>query len=200
MSWPLAVLCVAVLALTAGCGRATISAQPRRPRATDDAPADRIRVMLPPAGAGSAAAGQIVSARIVEVLQQTHGDVALLPIADERDALAAARQAKAAFLVSPTILEWTDGHTPPLTADRVKVRLDLKDPIAGEVISAVTFENVSSLFSAVDTRPEALLDSSFDRAVTMLITTGSPGQGTVRQPGPDVLEHIPVDEQKFPRQ
>jgi hypothetical protein len=102
--------------------------------------------------------------------------------------------------VSPTVLEWIDTHTPPVTVDRVKVRLDLQDPIAGEVISAVTFENSSSLFSVVDTRPEALLDSSFDRAVTMLITTGSPGQGTVRPPGANSLEHNPGDEKKFPRQ
>jgi hypothetical protein len=199
MSRPLAALCVGAVALAGGCGRSSISAQPVRARATDYAPADRIRVMLS-AGAGGDAAGRIVSARVVEVLQQTHGDVALLPTADEQDALAATRAAKAAFLVSPTVLEWIDTHTPPLTVDRVKVRLDLKDPVAGEVISTVTFENTSSLFSVVDTRPEALLDNSFDRAVTMLITTGSPGQGIVRQPGPNALEHIPVDEQKFPRQ
>jgi hypothetical protein len=153
-----------------------------------------------PQGAGGEEAGRIVSARIIQVLQQTHGDVALVPTADDKEALAAARQAKATFLVSPTILEWTDSHAPPLTADRVKLRLDLQDPTAGEVISAVTFENASPLLAVTDTRPEALLDDSFDRAVTLLITTGSPGQGTVRQPGPDALEHVPVDEQKFPRQ
>lgn len=199
MSRPLAALCVGAVALTGGCGRSAMSAQPMR-AATEGTPADRIRVMLPTTGAGSEAAGRIVSARVVEVLQQTHGDVALLSTADEQAALAAARAAKAAFLVSPVILEWTDTHTPPLTVDRVRVRLDLKDPVAGETISTVTFENASSLFSVIDTRPEALLDSSFDRAVTMLIATGASGQGTVRQPGPNVLEHIPVDEQKFPRQ
>ena len=37
-------------------------------------------------------------------------------------------------------------------------------------------------------------------AVTMLMTTGSPGDGTLRTPGPTALEHVPVDAQKYPRQ
>ena len=133
-------------------------------------------------------------------MQQTHGDVALIASSDQNAALADARAAKASLLVSPVILEWVDAHAPPLTADRVKLRLDLRDVNAGEVVSAVMFQNQSSVFAVVDTRPEALLDGSFDRAVTMLMTTGSPGEGTVRQPGPTALEHVPVDEQKFPRQ
>jgi hypothetical protein len=87
-----------------------------------------------------------------------------------------------------------------LTADRVKVRLVLRDPNAGEELSAVTFENVSSLLAVTDTGPEALLDQSFNRAVTVLITTGSPGPGSVPQPGPKALENVPVDQQKYPRQ
>ncbi len=201
MSRPRAAVWLALLApLAAACGRGTIAAHPGAARAGDYSPADRIRVMLAPPGSAGEAAPRIVSARVIEVLQQTHADVALVPTAEDKEALLAAHEAKAAFLVSPTILEWTDTHAPPLTADRVKVRLELRDPNAGEVLSAVTFENVSSLLAVTDTRPEALLDGSFDRAVTMLITTGSPGQGTVRQPGPNALEHIPVDEQKFPRQ
>jgi hypothetical protein len=35
--------------------------------------------------------------------------------------------------------------------------------------------------------------------VRVLMTTGS-GPDVVRQPGPRVLENVPVDEQKFPRQ
>jgi len=200
MSRPLVAIGVAALAVAAGCGRGTVSTQPGRARALDYSPADRIRVMLAPPGTAGEAASRTISARVIEVLQQTHADVALVPTTDDAEALAAARSAKAAYLISPTILEWTDGHSPPLTADRVKVRLDLRDPTTGEVISSVTFENTSSLLSVVDTRPEALLDNSFDRGVTLLITTGSPGQGTVRQPGPNALEHVPVDEQKFPRQ
>ena len=201
MSRPLAAASLALLLpFAAGCGRGTIAAQRGPAHASDYSPTDRIRVMLAPAGSTGEAAPRLVSARVVLVLQQTHADVALLPTADDKEALAAAHEAKAAFLVSPTILEWTDTHAPPLTADRVKVRLELRDPNAGEVLSAVTFENTSSLLSVSDTQPDALLDDSFDRAVTMLVTTGSPGQGTVRQPGPNALEHIPVDEQKFPRQ
>jgi hypothetical protein len=201
MPRPLAALCIGAFALTAGCGRSTISAEPVRMETGEASPGDRIRVMLPPpSGPGGEAAGRIVSARVIEVLQQTHGDVALLPTADERDALAASRQANATFLIVPTILEWIDGHSPPLTADRIKVRLQLKDPADGAAISAITFENVSSLFAVVDTRPEALLDSSFDRAVNMLVATGSTGHGTLHHPGPNALEHVPVDEQKFPRQ
>ena len=201
MPRPLAALCVGAFALSVGCGRSTISAEPVRMGTRDASPADRIRVMLPlPSGQGGDAAGRIVSARVIEVLQQTHGDVALVTTADERDALAASRQANATFLIVPTILEWTDAHSPPLTADRVKVRLELKDPADGAAISAIRFENTSPLFAVVDTRPEALLDSSFDRAVNMLVATGSTGHGTLHQPGPNALEHVPVDEQKFPRQ
>lgn len=190
---------LACLALLAGCG-SKVSLQPGPARARDYSPADRIRVMLSPPGSASEAASRVVSARIIEVLQWSHADVVLIPTADTAEALATAREAKSVCLVSPTILEWTDNHAPPLTADRIKVRLDLLDPHAGEVLSTLTFENVSSLVSVADTRPDALLDRSFDRAVTMLITTGSPGQGTVRDPGPGALEHVPVDEQKYPRQ
>jgi hypothetical protein len=199
MSRPLAALCLSIFVLGAGCGHSTVATRPTPARARDYSPADRIRVMLPQGTAGEDA-GRIVSARIILVLQQTHADVALVPTTDDQQALAAAREAKATYLVSPTILEWTDSHAPPLTADRVKLRLDLQDPADGAVISAVNFDNTSSLLAVTDTTPQALLDDSFDRAVTLLITTGSPGQGTVRQPGPDVLEHVPVDEQKFPRQ
>jgi hypothetical protein len=69
MSRPLAALCLGAVVLAGGCGRSSISAQPVHPRATDYSPADRIRVMLPPAGAAGEAAGRIVSARVVEVLQ-----------------------------------------------------------------------------------------------------------------------------------
>ena len=90
------------------------------------------------------------------------------------EALAAAREAKATFLISPTILEWNDGHAPPFTADRVKVQLDLRDPDSGEVVSTVTFENVSSFLSVADARPDALLDRTFDRAVTALVDRSRP--------------------------
>jgi hypothetical protein len=201
MPRPLAALSIGAIALIAGCGSSTISTEPVRVETRDASPNDRIRVMLPPpSDPGGEAAGRIVSARVIEVLQQTHGDVALVSTADEHDGLAASRQANATFLIVPTILEWTDAHSPPLTADRVKVRLELQNPVDGVAISAIRFENSSSLFAVVDTRPEALLDSSFDRAVNMLVATGSPGHGTLHQPGPNALEHVPVDEQKFPRQ
>jgi hypothetical protein len=189
-----------LLALLAACGGGKVSMQPSGPRAADYSPADRLRVMLPPSGPGGEAAGRIVSARVVEVLQQTHGDVALVPTSNLEEATAAARAAKAVFVISPTIVEWTDSHEPPLTADHVKLRIELRDANAGEVVSSMTFENVSSLLAVTDTRPEVLLDNSFDRAVTLLITTGSAGRGTMREPGPTTLEHVPVDQQKYPRQ
>ena len=191
------VLCVG---LVSACGGGKITREPIAATAAGYVPADRIRVMLAPPGATDEESARIVSARIVQALQQTHGDVALIASSDQSAALAEARAAKASFLVSPVILEWTDSHAPPLTVDRIKLRLDLRDVQSGEVVSAVMFENQSSLFAVLDTRPEALLDGSFDRAVTMLMTTGSPGAGTVRQPGPTALEHVPVNEQKYPRQ
>lgn len=182
------------------CSGAKVSREPIAARAIDYEPVDRIRVMLAPPGVADEESARIVSARVIQVLQQTHGDVALIASSDQNAALAEARAAKASFLVCPVILDWKDSHSPPLTADHVKIRLDLRDVPSGDVVSAVTFENESSLFDVIDTRPEALLDRSFDRAVTMLMTTGSPGQGTVREPGPTALEHVPVDEQKYPRQ
>jgi hypothetical protein len=136
-----------------------------------------MRVMLAAPGVADEAGTRALSGRIVAVLQQTHGDAALIATANDADALAAAREAKATFLISPTILEWHDGHAPPLTADRIEVRMDLRDPNTGEVINSVTFENVSSFATAVDTTPDALLDQSFDRGVRALITTGSTGGG-----------------------
>ena len=189
-------LCVLLLA---ACGGGPILTPITTTSPSRYSPSDVMRVMLSPPGDAGEAASRIVSARIVEVLQQTHGDVALLPTWNVEEAIAASRQAKAKYLISPTIVEWTDKHAPPLTADRVKVRLDLRDPNAGDVVSSLMFENTSSLLTAVDTPPEALLDSSFDRAVRVLITTGS-GQDVAHQPGPRVLENVPVDEQKFPRQ
>jgi hypothetical protein len=192
-------LCLALVALLAGCG-ATVSMEPGSVRATDYSPADRIRVMLAPPGVAGEAAARAISARIIEVLQQTHGDVGLLPTANQQEALAEARKARAVFLISPTVLEWTDSHSPPLTADHVKVRVDLLDPNAGDVVSSMTFANSSPLLEVSDTGPDALLDRSFDRAVTLLVTTGSTGRSLVRQPGPTQLEHVPVDQQKYPRQ
>jgi hypothetical protein len=193
-------LLIALVALSAGCGGSTITGSSSEARARDYSPSDRIRVMFPPAGPANEAAGHLVSARVIEVLQQTHGDVALVATADPQEAIAAARTAKAAFLVEPTILEWTDTHAPPVTADRVRVRLDLLDPNAGDVVSSVTFENSSGLLAVTDERPEALLDKSFDRSVALLITTGPTGREAVRQAGPKALENVPVDQQKYPRQ
>src|SRR5690606_18126165 len=144
-------------------------------RAGDSVPTDRVRVMLPPPGVADEPSARIVSARVMQVLQQTHADVALIATTDPEDALGEASAAKAVFLVRPIIVEWTDSHAPPLTADHVAIRLELYDVPAREVVSAVRFENQSALLSVVDTRPEALLDGSFDRAVTMLMTTGAPG-------------------------
>lgn len=186
--------------LLAGCGRGTITAAPIGARPADYSPADRLRVMLPATGSAGEAAGRIVSARVVEVLQQTHGDVALVPTADAGEGLAAAREAKAVFLIAPVIVEWTDSHAPPLTADRIAVRLELRDVAAGETVSAVTFENVSSLLAVVDTRPEALLDSGFDRAVTMLIATGTAPAPAAAERRPPPLDPGPMDERKYPRQ
>jgi hypothetical protein len=193
---PLVLLATGVLA---ACGGGRFTTERVAASADDYAPTDRIRVMLAPTGVADQAAARAVSARVVAILQQTHGDVALIPTANDGDALSAARDAKATFLISPVIEEWKDEHAPPLTADRIEVRLNLRDANSGEVVSAVTFENVSPFLSAVDTRPDALLDQTFERAVSVLIAT-APRPAAARQPGPDALEHVPVDQQKYPRQ
>lgn len=174
MSRPLAGVFLLLLGAVwlAACG-AKITREPIGARAGDYVPTDRIRVMLAPLGPVDEATARIISARIVQALQQTHGDVALIASSDRSAALAEARAANATFLVSPSVLEWTDGAAPPFTVDRVKVRLDLLDTRAGEVVSAVMFENQTS-FAVIDTRPDALLDRSFDSAVTTLMTPGSP--------------------------
>ena len=197
-SSPTVLLAVALLA--GGCSGGRITGPSNGGRAGDYSPAERLRVMLAAPGPAGEAGSRAVSQRVVAVLQQTHGDVGLIPTANEQDALAAAREAQAAYLISPTILEWADGHAPPFTADHVKVRLDLRDPAAGEVVSTVTFSNVSPLFSVFDSGPDVLLDSTFDRAVTLLIATGSSRQAAARTPGPIALEHVPIDQQKYPRQ
>jgi hypothetical protein len=202
LGWGALRLAVAIAAAggaTAGCGRGTITPWTTGARAADYSPADRLRVMLP-AGADQAA-GQAVSARVVEVLQQTHADVAVVPTADPSAALAAARRDKATYLVAPVILEWADGHAPPLSADRVGVRLELRDVAANETVSAVTFENASSLIAVSDTPPEVLLDDNFDRAVTMLITTGTgPGAEPTRVRRPRSPDPESMDARKYPRQ
>src|SRR5262245_4100497 len=176
---------VAAGLLAAGCGGGRFTATPGGATATDYSPTDRIRVMLPAPDKADETGSRVVSGRVVLALQQTHGDVALIPTTNDTEALDAARAAKATYLITPTIVEWTDTHAPPLTADRITVRLDLRDPNTGEVLSTVTFENTSPLLSAVDTRPDALLDESFNRAVLVLIATGSPAAR---------------DQQKLPRQ
>lgn len=191
--------CLLVTGLLAGCGGGRFTTEQVGASASDYSPTDRIRVMLAAPGVADLPQTRVISARIVAVLQQTHGDAALIPTSNDAEALAAAREAKAAFLISPTILEWKDEHAPPLTADRVKLRLDLRDANTGEVVSAVTFENVSPFLSAVDSGPDALLDRTFERAVSVLVAT-APRATAPHQPGPDALEHVPVDQQKYPRQ
>src|SRR5262245_26336220 len=87
--------------LLLGCGGGKFTVPNGGARARDYAPTDRMRVMLPPSGGADEAGARAVSARIVAVLQQTHGDAALIPTANDADALAAARQADAAFLITP---------------------------------------------------------------------------------------------------
>lgn len=171
---------VAAALLAAGCSGGKYTVQRSGANPNDYSPTDRIRVMLATPGMADEADTRAVSARIVSVLQQTHGDVALIPTANESEALDAARAANATFLITPTILEWSDTHAPPLTADHVKLKLDLRDPRTGEVLNSMTFENVSSLATAVDTRPDALLDQSFVNAVTALVATPAPS-GSARQ-------------------
>lgn len=166
---------LAMAAVLAACGHGTITvAPPSAARAGDYSPADRLRVMLAPPGVAGEAASRRVSARVVDVLQQTHADVALLATSELMQALADAREAKATYLVVPSIVEWADGHAPPFTADRIKVQLELRAPADGEVVSTVTYANVSPLFEVTDSGPEALLGQGFDKAVTVLIETGAP--------------------------
>ena len=166
---------VAVLAALASvglaaCGRGTITQEHIAPRATDSIPTQRLRIMLPPAGSQGEAASRIVAGRTVMVLQQTHGDVALIPTADKAEAIAAAREAKADFLVQPIVVTWIEGHAPPFTADHVTIRLELIHPKDGELLNVVVFDNSSSLWAVIDEPPDALLDKTFDRAVVLLLS------------------------------
>ena len=174
-------LLVVLLALLAACTGGRYTVQREGASATDYSPTDRVRVMLAKPGVADETAARTVSAKIVAALMTRHGDVALVPTSNDAEALEAARAAQATFLISPTILEWHDGHAPPFTADRIKVRMDLRDPNTGEVINTATFENVSSIYAGFDTQPDALLDATFDRAVAALITGGSTGRGVAQQ-------------------
>lgn len=173
MSRPLAGVLLFLGAVSlAACG-AKITREPVGAVANDYVPTDRLRVMLAPLGPVDEPTSRVISARIVQGLQQTHADVALIASSDRTAALAEARAANAPFLVSPTVLEWTDGTAPPFTVDRIKVRLDLLDTRAGEVVNAIVFENQTS-FTVFNEPPATLLDRSFDTAVTRLMTPGSP--------------------------
>lgn len=132
------------------------------------APTDRVRVMLAVPGPSNDAASRAVAQRVIAVLQQSHGEVALLPTINLQEAMAAAREANAKYLICPTIEEWYDGMAPPFTADRIKVRLDLRDVANGDVVDTVTFSNVA-MFSVSDQNPDALLDKTFERAVGELV-------------------------------
>jgi hypothetical protein len=167
---PVVVLALLASVATAACGRGTITQEPIAPRATDSIPTQRLRVMLPPAGAQGEPASRLVAARVVMVLQQTHADVALIPSADKAEAIIAAREAKADFLVQPIVVTWVEGHAPPFTADHISIRLELIHPKDGAVLNAVVFDNTSSLWAVSDESPDALLDRTFDRAVILLLS------------------------------
>ncbi len=161
---------VLLLALAvAACGRGSFTVQSNGPARVEYSPAERIRVMLPPAGSQGDEGGRVISGRVVQVLQQTHADVQLIASDKLDDALAEARTATAAYLIQPTVTAWSEGHAPPFTADQLGVRLDLVDVASGAVIDTATFSNSSSLFEVSDTPPTALLDARFDDAVRALI-------------------------------
>ena len=162
-----AVLLLALVALA--CGRGSYTIQPNGPERVDYSPAERLRVMLPPVGSQGEEGGRIIAGRIVQVLQQTHADVQLIASSDLGAALAEARTAKAAYLIEPTVTEWTEGLSPPFTADQLGVRLELVDVASGAVVNTATYTNTSSLFAVSDTPPSSLLDTRFDDAVRALI-------------------------------
>jgi len=159
---------VLAMLLLAACGRGTLQVDTALPRA-DYSPSEKVRVMLPPPGKQSEEGGRSVSGRIVQVLQQTHADVQLLPTTDAGSALADARSAQAAYLIEPAITAWSQGQAPPFTADHLTVRMELVNVTSGAVVSAVTFDNTSSLFSVSDAPPQNLLDARFDEAVRTLM-------------------------------
>ena len=113
---------VLLAAAVAGCSGAKITGPSRGARAAAYVPTDRMRVMLAVPGPSGDAASRAVSQRVIAVLQQTHGEVALIPTTNKQEALAEAREAKAKYLIMPTIEEWYDGMAPPFTADRIRVR------------------------------------------------------------------------------
>ena len=162
-----AVLLLALVALA--CGRGSYTIHPNGPERVDYSPAERLRVMLPPVGGQGDEGGRIIAGRIVQVLQQTHADVQLIASSDLSAALAEARTAKAVYLIEPTVTEWTEGLSPPFTADQLGVRLELLDVASGAVVNTATYSNTSSLFAISDTPPSSLLDSRFDDAVRALI-------------------------------
>lgn len=158
-----------LLALLTACGRGSFTVESTGPKRVDYAPTERLRVMLPPAGNQGDEGGRIVSGRIVQVLQQTHADVQLLPTNDRSAALNDARQAQADFLIAPSITAWSEGHAPPFTADQLGIRMELLEVANGTVVNTVDYSNESSLFTVTDAPPSALLDARFDDAVRALI-------------------------------
>jgi hypothetical protein len=162
-----AVLLIAIVAVA--CGRGSYTIQPNGPERVDYSPAEKLRVMLPPAGSQGDEGGRLISGRIVQVLQQTHADVQLIASSDRTAALAEAKSAQAVYLIAPTVTLWSEGLAPPFTADQLGIRLELIDVASGAVVNTAEYSNTSSVFTVSDTPPSSLLDTRFDDAVRALI-------------------------------
>jgi hypothetical protein len=161
---------VLLLALAAvACGRGSYTIQPNGPERVDYSPAEKVRVMLPPVGAQGDEGGRLIAGRIVQVLQQTHADVQLIASSERTAALADAAAAQARYLIAPTVTLWSEGLSPPFTADQLGVRIELVEVGTGTVVNTASYSNTSSVFTISDTPPSSLLDTRFDDAVRALI-------------------------------
>lgn len=173
-----AFLLTAGLIIVAGCARSKVVVAPGALRPVTYSPADRVRVMQARDGIYGTTeyqgSGRTISARVIEALQRTHGEVRLLAVSDRDQAIVTSRASAVKYLVVPTILHWQDRANWAGVPDEVRIRLELYDVPRDAVTSAVTFEAASPSFSLVEEAPEALLDRSFERAVLVLFQTAEP--------------------------
>lgn len=167
--------CAAVLFLLTGCGAHSITRSPVASGSITTTASDRIRVIESADGSLEghtySGSGRLLAGRIVQALQGSFVDVALIPTTDAVEGLDKARASQARYLVVPTILYWEDRNSKwSMMPDRVSIQLVLRDSTSDTAINAVTFEAQSRRqFINGNPPPERLLNRNFDRAVRELL-------------------------------
>jgi hypothetical protein len=162
--WLIAAVCVA-------CGTTRVST-PSPPLALDSQ--ERLCVMLPADGRFGATvyfgSGQIVGARIAQVLRRQFRFVRYVQDDSEEKAVKSCQKDKGKFLIVPTLVRWEDHPTAwSMSRDQVEIALVLRALDGGEP-RKVTFEARQTGGLHMSDQPaEELLGNAFEDAVLRLV-------------------------------